>query len=102
MEDPEGAGLCRAVSGLLVLGFRPPLSLRLKALLAGSELGVDRRGRPDVLRCRGFGDDTRDGTCSDSISRLEELGRPFMTHRGIVVVLGLRQAQSCCIMISHR
>ena len=65
VEDPEGAGLCRAVSGLLLLGFRPPLSLRLKAPLAGSELGVDRRGRPDVLRCRGLGDDTLDGTCSN-------------------------------------
>lgn len=68
VEDPDGAGLCRAVSGLLLLVLKPPLSLRRSWALLGSDLGVDRPGLPDALRCRpGSGDATLDGICSASI-----------------------------------
>ena len=67
VEEPEGAGLFRAVRGLpLLLVLRPPLSLRRSRPLLGSELGVDKPGVPDVLRCRGAGDDTLDCTCKAS------------------------------------
>lgn len=69
VEEPEGAGLFRAVRGLLLLLVRrPPLSLHLSRPLLGSELGVDKRGVPDVLRCRGAGEDTLDCTFNSSIA----------------------------------
>ena len=55
MDEPETAGAvpCLAVRGRLLPVLSPPLSLRLRlAPLLGSELGVLRRGVPELLRRR--------------------------------------------------
>lgn len=70
VEPPEAAGLGRAVRGLVLLVSRPSLSLRLRRLLLGSELGVARRGVPELLRRRAgswAGEETLEGVCSSQV-----------------------------------
>ena len=55
VDEPETAAAvpCLAVRGRLLPALSPPLSLRLRpAPLLGSELGVLRRGVPELLRRR--------------------------------------------------
>ena len=53
VDKPETAAPCLAVRGRLLPALSPPLSLRLSpAPLLGSELGVLRRGVPELLRRR--------------------------------------------------
>ena len=74
VDEPETAATapCLAVRGRLLPALSPPLSLRLSpAPLLGSELGVVRRGVPELLRRRSMslagarpGEATLEGACT--------------------------------------
>lgn len=75
VDEPEAAAPCLAVRGLPLSALSPPLSLRLSRPLLGSELGVLRRGVPELDRRRSRspagdspGDAALEGTCMNDIS----------------------------------